>query len=825
MSSVAHIAEPSESSSRDAPLEEPSAYAASSFSYRADIASIALLLVAAVVVSALAIGDITAYIRGDWPTMFLPFYSFLGDRLSHFDIPGWNPYQFSGLPFAGDPSSGWGYLPAMLVFALLQLERAIVVFIGFHVALSAVAAYVLARLTGLGPAGALVTGTAYAFPWLIPAASGMVLFFQVTTWLPIALIGIELARRPGPPPRRFGGLVLSGLAISQILASWLGQGAYYALLVIAGWVAWRTLVTPPLGWTIRQRLAGVFGIGGGILVIGLAFNASALLIRLDVNARSSVAGGVYSGLSGWAGTKTGSPLDEIIRSLVGGFSEASWQYVGAAVAALAILAPFVAPRWPPLVFWFIVAMTAVVLALPETPLHTVMYALLPRFEMMHAHLPIRVLLVVPLAAAMLAGAAADALARGVYGERWLHVVDLVALVMLAVLLERQGLLAWGSLLVVIAIVAIATVTIALPGAVRPALVALALAAVVLWDPTGRILAAGWGPGLGPERSLDAATAGETDQFLYQNGAARFLAAATRDHPGRYAGYDPALLPDVASSGELPPQAYRNHWLGPANWLLVQNWGTWFNVEDVQGYNPVQVQRYVEYIDALNGHRQEYHEADVFPSGLASPLLDLLNLRYLIVPAAAPERDDLAPLVAELPEIYADDHVRILENADAAPRAWLVHEAQQVAPGEALPLLADGAVDPRQTALLEAPPPSLSAPPDPATESVRVVHQEPDRIRVETAAAAPALLVLSDVWDPGWNATVDGAPAPIYLADHVMRAVPVPAGEHAVEMRYDPPSLRFGLAVTLLTIVLVAAISIGLLFRERRHRAQSMRYDA
>ena len=44
-----------------------------------------------------------------------------------------------------------------------------------------------------------------------------------------------------------------------------------------------------------------------------------------------------------------------------------------------------------------------------------------------------------------------------------------------------------------------------------------------------------------------------------------------------------------------------------------------------------------YIDALNGHRQEYHERDLFPAGLPSPLLDLLNLRYLIVPADAPER--------------------------------------------------------------------------------------------------------------------------------------------------------------------------------------------
>ena len=52
-------------------------------------------------------------------TQYLPWYAYMGERLRAFQIPGWNPYQFSGTPFAGDPQSGWMYLPAMLSFALL----------------------------------------------------------------------------------------------------------------------------------------------------------------------------------------------------------------------------------------------------------------------------------------------------------------------------------------------------------------------------------------------------------------------------------------------------------------------------------------------------------------------------------------------------------------------------------------------------------------------------------------------------------------------------------------------------------------------------------
>jgi hypothetical protein len=236
---------------------------------------------------------------------------------------------------------------------------------------------------------------------------------------------------------------------------------------------------------------------------------------------------------------------------------------------------------------------------------------------------------------------------------------------------------------------------------------------------------------------------------------------------------------------------------------------------MQGYNPLQTQRYVEFIDALNGHRQEYHERDLFPAGVGSPLLDLLNVRHLLVPADAPERTDLAPLLEDLPTVYVDAHVRILENPEALPRAWLVHEAEQVTPGAALPLLADGTVDPQQTALLETMPPALATPADPSTEAAVLRLHEPDRLELAVRADAPALLVLSEVWDPGWHATVSGVPTPVLVANHVLRALPIPPGQHAVVLTYDPPFLRLGLALTLVTVLAIIVVWGGLAFRERQ----------
>ncbi|MBA2599015.1 MAG: hypothetical protein H0V00_20530, partial [Chloroflexia bacterium] len=87
--------------------------------YLADVVAIGLLLAIAVVYTAAAVVPVEAFIRGDWPTFIFPNYAAMGERLRAFDIPGWNPHQFSGAPFAGDPESGWMYLPAMAVYALL----------------------------------------------------------------------------------------------------------------------------------------------------------------------------------------------------------------------------------------------------------------------------------------------------------------------------------------------------------------------------------------------------------------------------------------------------------------------------------------------------------------------------------------------------------------------------------------------------------------------------------------------------------------------------------------------------------------------------------
>ena len=87
--------------------------------------AVCLLLV---VLSLVAVRDLVVggtVVGKDTITQYYTWYSYLGERLRSGDIPAWNPYQFAGAPFAGDPLSGWTYLPAMLFFTILPLPLAV----------------------------------------------------------------------------------------------------------------------------------------------------------------------------------------------------------------------------------------------------------------------------------------------------------------------------------------------------------------------------------------------------------------------------------------------------------------------------------------------------------------------------------------------------------------------------------------------------------------------------------------------------------------------------------------------------------------------------
>jgi len=99
------------------------------------------------------------------------------------------------------------------------------------------------------------------------------------------------------------------------------------------------------------------------------------------------------------------------------------------------------------------------------------------------------------------------------------------------------------------------------------------------------------------------------------------------------------------------------------------------------------------------------------------------------------------------------------------------------------------------------------------EFIQISAYRPDEVVVRIDAYAPGLLVLNDVYYPGWKAYVDDAPARLLRANGVMRAVPVMDGRHWVRMVFEPASFRYGCWISGLTLFLLAMLAFrGLLLK-------------
>lgn len=169
---------------------------------------------------------------------------------------------------------------------------------------------------------------------------------------------------------------------------------------------------------------------------------------------------------------------------------------------------------------------------------------------------------------------------------------------------------------------------------------------------------------------------------------------------------------------------------------------------------------------------------------------------------------------------------VYENLRARPRAWLVGKVQRVTEEEALRAvhssrLADGsAFDPAQVALVEAPLDFQTQTLDGSRASTRITHLSDERLEVETVSQAPAFLVTSDAYYPGWQATIDGEHAQLFQTNYALRGLPVPAGTHTIRFEFKPLSLHQGASISVASLLLLWAA----VFRLKRQDDRSAKFQ-
>ncbi|MEI6084958.1 MAG: YfhO family protein [Verrucomicrobiota bacterium] len=179
------------------------------------------------------------------------------------------------------------------------------------------------------------------------------------------------------------------------------------------------------------------------------------------------------------------------------------------------------------------------------------------------------------------------------------------------------------------------------------------------------------------------------------------------------------------------------------------------------------------------------------------LLDLQNVRFVVCPATVRLPEPRLTFVTE------GAGLRVYRNPNCLPRAQLLTH-WEITPTPLATMQSPG-FRPDEVVVLEQDPGFPSA----ATTNfvAHIEHYQAQQVIIRTAASQPSILLLADTWYPGWRATLDGKPVPILRADAVLRAVAVPAGDHAVEFRYAPTSFRIG-ALMSGTALVVFAIALG-----------------
>ncbi len=270
-----------------------------------------------------------------------------------------------------------------------------------------------------------------------------------------------------------------------------------------------------------------------------------------------------------------------------------------------------------------------------------------------------------------------------------------------------------------------------------------------------------------------------------------------------------------------------------NFLLNANFGMVEKIRGTSGYESLSLQRYAEFCAYLDTGGAPSYELP-FTGGLrwasdsAHPrMLNLLGARYIVddpgrelYPEQAPENK--MPKGFNLKRVLSKE-LKIYENPDALPRAFYVKDVEVTGEkSKVLERLADSSFDYRKTIILEEEPESPPAPAEhPAETSSPEVIVKPKSERetdVIVDAPEPGFIFLDDIFMPGWRARVDGENSNIYRADYLFMAIPVEAGKHSVEVRYKPSGFRAGALISFGAAVL---LSLSLTFDIARRRTKKM----
>jgi hypothetical protein len=782
---------------------------------------------------------------GAWPfhlalaVLVLPRAVFLGEALFDRDLhldwypralafaravrhglpPLWDLSIGFGQPFLADPSGQVLYPPTWIA-ALLEPSTVYTLFALLHLCLAGAGATRLARASGLRRPEATVAGAIFMLSGPVVSTVNLWHHFAGLAWMPWVVLAVHrVVRRPG----RRAAVALGACLGLQVLAG-SADMVLLTALAAAAWAAGVGRAPAPrrLGRIAAAALAGfllavALSAGQWMPAVEMASRAvrralpeeaaqqwsvpplglARLLLPFDGSGRLAFAEGAQKAL-----------FDSARPPLLGSL------YLGAVPLALAAVAVVRGPRRR--LAW-VLAGLCVLAVLASLGGHSPVFAFLRRVVpgISHFRYPSKAMVVPALVVAVLGGHGLAALRRrrptlaiAASTLAGLAGLSLLAFALLfgpahptalarGLLLGRDGAaedaLPWAARLSALAALALLAAALVLRDRER-GLRRAAVAGVACCIAADLLLAHHDVNATTPASMLalvppvlsavDASDGGRL--YVYEYAYTEGVARSRLGHEAPYAVAQPPAGIDPRPFAALALRVYP---LPPVS-------GTW-SVEgsydlDLRGLQPLAQRELTRTLLSVEGT----------PAHVA--LLRVGAVRTIV----ALHRKGLEAYAPgpRFPSLFAEP-ILTFGVPGALPRARAVGRVRALEGGDALAALLDPGFDPAAEVVLSGPGAGRAAAESrPGPAAVRVVELRADRVRLEAELTAPGVVVLADAFDPGWRAWVDGRPAEVLTANVAFRGIAVPAGRHAVEMRYRPVSVALGLSLSAAGLVALTALA-------------------
>lgn len=254
---------------------------------------------------------------------------------------------------------------------------------------------------------------------------------------------------------------------------------------------------------------------------------------------------------------------------------------------------------------------------------------------------------------------------------------------------------------------------------------------------------------------------------------------------------------------------------PINFMMA------YGIEIVEGYDAVYPLKYAKYLAVLNSG-----DVDATPMGRYgsvtnpnSPLLNIINTKYILALRKnkdnKPGSDGVLPVKFKQPflkPVFDDKSVVVLENTKVLPRAIMFYDWQvEKDERKTLSFLLNNDVSKKIVINTD-----VGFPPRVGRGTAEFIKDTPNQKEISVKTNQTGLLFISDIFYPGWEAYVDGKLTSIINADYTFMAIPIAtSGNHQILIKYDPPSFKQGMIISLVSLGVLLSIIIYAFWQVKR----------